>query len=73
MNVSNIAQLVGNTPMIRLNSLSDVTGVEIYGKAEFLSVGGSVKDRPVVQMLKDAQLPFGSTVVEATAGNTGSA
>lgn len=73
MTTLNIAQLVGKTPLIRLNSLSDATGVEIFGKAEFMSIGGSVKDRPVVQMLLDASPAPGSFVVEATAGNTGSA
>jgi cysteine synthase A len=68
-----IAPLVGNTPLLRLNSLCEATGCEILAKAEFMSVGGSVKDRPVAQMLRDASLPRGSTVVEATAGNTGSA
>lgn len=66
---------VGNTPLIRLNSLSDETGCEILGKAEFLNPGGSVKDRAALYIIKDAEekglLKPGGTVVEGTAGNTG--
>jgi len=66
---------VGNTPLIRLNELSDETGCEILGKAEFLNPGGSVKDRAALYILKDAEekglIQPGGTVVEGTAGNTG--
>jgi cysteine synthase len=66
---------VGNTPLIRLNSLSDETGCEILGKAEFLNPGGSVKDRAALYIVEDAErrgwLKPGGTVVEGTAGNTG--
>ncbi len=66
---------VGNTPLIRLNSLSDAIGCEILGKAEFLNPGGSVKDRAALYIIEDAerrgQLRPGGTVVEGTAGNTG--
>lgn len=66
---------VGNTPLIRLNSLSDETGCEILGKAEFLNPGGSVKDRAALWMIRaaeaDGSLAPGGTVVEGTAGNTG--
>jgi cysteine synthase len=66
---------VGNTPLIRLNSLSDETGCEILGKAEFLNPGGSVKDRAALYIVEDAErrgwLKSGGTVVEGTAGNTG--
>ncbi|PSO49212.1 MAG: cysteine synthase A [Cyanobacteria bacterium SW_9_44_58] len=66
---------VGNTPLIRLNRLSDETGCEILGKAEFLNPGGSVKDRAALYIVKDAEekemLKPGGTVVEGTAGNTG--
>ena len=66
---------VGNTPLIRLNSLSEETGCEILGKAEFLNPGGSVKDRAALYIIKDAEeqglLKPGGTVVEGTAGNTG--
>jgi cysteine synthase A len=66
---------VGNTPLIRLASLSDETGCEILGKAEFLNPGGSVKDRAALWMIRaaeaDGSLTTGGTVVEGTAGNTG--
>jgi len=66
---------VGNTPLIRLNRLSDETGCDILGKAEFLNPGGSVKDRAALYIIKDAEekglLKPGGTVVEGTAGNTG--
>jgi cysteine synthase A len=66
---------VGNTPLIRLNSVSEATGCEILGKAEFLNPGGSVKDRAALYIIEDAErrglLKPGGTVVEGTAGNTG--
>ncbi|TGL25856.1 cysteine synthase A [Leptospira levettii] len=66
---------IGNTPLIRINSLSDETGCEILGKAEFLNPGGSVKDRAALYIIEDAEkkglLKKGGTVVEGTAGNTG--
>jgi cysteine synthase A len=66
---------IGNTPLIRLRHLSDKTGCEILGKAEFLNPGGSVKDRAAWAIVKDAeargQLQPGGTIVEGTAGNTG--
>jgi cysteine synthase len=66
---------IGNTPLIRLNSVSDETGCEILGKAEFLNPGGSVKDRAALYIIQDAEqrglLKPGGTVVEGTAGNTG--
>ena len=66
---------VGNTPLIRLRRLSEETGCEILGKAEFLNPGGSVKDRAAKGIIADAErrdvLPPGGTVVEGTAGNTG--
>ncbi|MEO0407013.1 MAG: cysteine synthase A [Cyanobacteria bacterium P01_A01_bin.135] len=66
---------VGNTPLIRLNRISDETGCEILGKAEFLNPGGSVKDRAALFIIQDAEekglLKPGGTVVEGTAGNTG--
>ena len=66
---------VGNTPLIRLNRLSDATGCEILGKAEFLNPGGSVKDRAALAIIEDAEargaLKPGGTIVEGTAGNTG--
>jgi cysteine synthase A len=66
---------VGRTPLIRLQSLSELTGCEILGKAEFMNPGGSVKDRAALGILLDAEasgaLQPGGTVVEGTAGNTG--
>lgn len=66
---------IGNTPLIRLGRLSDETGCEILGKAEFLNPGGSVKDRAALGIIEDAEakglLKPGGTIVEGTAGNTG--
>ncbi|KAK7753500.1 Cysteine synthase 1 [Diatrype stigma] len=66
---------IGNTPLIRLNTLSQQTGCEVLGKAEFMNPGGSVKDRAALYVVLDAeergQLRAGGTVVEGTAGNTG--
>ena len=66
---------VGNTPLIRLAGPSRETGCEIYGKAEFMNPGGSVKDRAAKWIVLDAEargmLKPGGTVVEGTAGNTG--
>ena len=66
---------IGNTPLIRLKHLSDETGCEVLGKAEFQNPGGSVKDRAALYVIKDAeekgQIKLGGTVVEGTAGNTG--
>jgi cysteine synthase A len=66
---------VGNTPLIRLETLSTETGCEILGKAEFLNPGGSVKDRAALWIIRAAEaagtLRPGGTVVEGTAGNTG--
>jgi cysteine synthase A len=66
---------IGNTPLIRIDSLSAETGCEILGKAEFMNPGGSVKDRAALWMVHAAEangaLKKGGTVVEGTAGNTG--
>jgi len=66
---------IGNTPLIRLRRLSEQTGCEILGKAEFLNPGGSVKDRAAWAIIKDAEeqghLRPGGVIVEGTAGNTG--
>lgn len=71
----NLAEAVGNTPLIRLNRASDATGCEILGKAEFLNPGQSVKDRAALYIIRDAvargALRPGGTIVEGTAGNTG--
>jgi len=76
MNIlSGLAESIGNTPLIRIDSLSAETGCEILGKAEFMNPGGSVKDRAALWMVRDAErrgvLQPGGTVVEGTAGNTG--
>ncbi len=66
---------VGNTLLIRLRAASEATGCDIYGKAEFLNPGGSVKDRAALAIITDAekkgQLRPGGVIVEGTAGNTG--
>ena len=66
---------IGNTPLIKLIAASKATGCDIYGKAEFLNPGGSVKDRAALAIIEDAekrgQLKPGGVIVEGTAGNTG--
>lgn len=70
-----VLDAIGNTPLIRLNRVSDETGCEILGKAEFLNPGQSVKDRAALGIVRDAErkglLKPGGTIVEGTAGNTG--
>lgn len=70
-----VVDAIGDTPLIRLNKLSDETGCEILGKAEFLNPGQSVKDRAALGIIRDAEasgrLRPGGTIVEGTAGNTG--
>ncbi|MEM6534090.1 MAG: cysteine synthase A [Pseudomonadota bacterium] len=70
-----VLDTIGNTPLIRLNRLSEATGCEVLGKAEFLNPGQSVKDRPALGIIRDAEadgsLKPGGTIVEGTAGNTG--
>lgn len=67
--------LIGNTPLVRLKRASEATGCEILGKAEFLNVGGSIKDRAALSIVRAARasgaLKPGGTIVEGTAGNTG--
>src|ERR687891_1249329 len=66
---------IGDTPLIRLARASELTGCNIFGKAEFLNPGGSVKDRAALFIVKDAEerglLKPGGVIVEGTAGNTG--
>jgi len=66
---------IGNTPLIKLRAASEITGCNIYGKAEFMNPGGSVKDRAALALIKDAEnkklISKGGTIVEGTAGNTG--
>ena len=70
-----IIDTIGHTPLIRLRRASEATGCEIYGKAEFMNPGGSVKDRAGRQMILEAEkrgdLRPGGLIVESTAGNTG--
>jgi cysteine synthase len=70
-----LAQTIGNTPLIRLRRASEATGCTILGKAEFMNPGGSVKDRAGLAIIIDAEqrgtLREGGTIVEGTAGNTG--
>jgi cysteine synthase A len=72
---TNLADTVGNTPLIRLRAASEATGCEILGKAEFMNPGQSVKDRAALYIIRDAvakgTLRPGGTIVEGTAGNTG--
>jgi cysteine synthase A len=70
-----VIDLIGNTPLIYLKDASEATGCKIYGKAEFLNPGQSVKDRAALYIIRDAlnkkKLEIGGTIVEGTAGNTG--
>ncbi|RBW61718.1 MULTISPECIES: cysteine synthase A [Ruegeria] len=70
-----LADAVGKTPLIRLRRISEETGCEILGKAEFMNPGQSVKDRAALYIIRDAiargDLKPGGTIVEGTAGNTG--
>ena len=70
-----VLDTIGGTPLIRLKRASEETGCEIYGKAEFLNPGQSVKDRAALGIIRDAEkkgtLKPGGTIVEGTAGNTG--
>jgi len=71
----NSLDLIGNTPLVRLEGPSEAAGCDIYGKCEFTNPGGSVKDRAALWIIRDAEaqglLKPGGTVVEGTAGNTG--
>ncbi|TFK44300.1 PALP-domain-containing protein [Crucibulum laeve] len=75
--VSGVTGLIGNTPLVRISSLSNALGVEILGKAEFLNPGGSVKDRVALRMIEDAEQMgllrpnTGSRIFEGTVGSTG--
>lgn len=70
-----LSEAIGNTPLIRLRKASALTGCEIWGKAEFMNPGQSVKDRAALYIIRDAVakglLQPGGTIVEGTAGNTG--
>ena len=69
-------QAIGNTPLLRLPKISDKIGRNVYAKAEFMNPGGSIKDRAALYVINDAEekglIKPGGTIVEGTAGNTGS-
>ena len=76
MNIAkDITDLIGNTPLIRLNQISDETGNTVLGKCEFMNPTKSVKDRLALEILqkaiKENKIQKGSTIVEPTSGNTG--
>ena len=72
---NSVIDVIGNTPLIRLKRVSELTGCEILGKAEFMNPGQSVKDRAALFIIRDAEkkglLKPGGVIVEGTAGNTG--
>lgn len=71
----NLSEIVGKTPLLRIASLSELTGCDIFVKCEYLNPGGSIKDRAAFAMVREAiaagQLRPGMSIVEGTAGNTG--
>ena len=75
MIINSVIDSIGNTPLIKLKYPSEVSGCEIYGKAEFLNPGGSVKDRTALGIIEDAEkkkkIEKNGIVVEGTFGNTG--
>ena len=75
MDANSIISQIGNTPLVRLKQASELTGCNIYGKAEYFNPGESVKDRAALYIVKDALkrklISKGGTIVEGTAGNTG--
>jgi cystathionine beta-synthase/cysteine synthase A len=72
---NNILEVVGKTPIVRLNRIGEETGVELFAKCEFLNPGGSVKDRIAVRMIdeleREGRIGPGTTLIEPTSGNTG--
>ena len=72
---NNFLESIGNTQLIKLKMASEITGCNIYGKAEYQNPGGSVKDRAALALIRDAEekklITKGGTIVEGTAGNTG--
>jgi|TARA_A100001015_G_C14990792_1_gene713842 cysteine synthase A len=75
METNSIISQIGNTPLVRLKQASELTGCNIYGKAEYFNPGESVKDRAALFIVEDAikrkLISKGGTIVEGTAGNTG--
>ena len=75
METNSVISQIGNTPLVRLKQASELTGCNIYGKAEYFNPGESVKDRAALFIVEDAikrkLIAKGGTIVEGTAGNTG--
>lgn len=75
MLISSILQMIGRTPLVKLNKVGKELGCEFYGKCEFLNPGGSIKDRIAYSMVlaaeKEGKIKPGDTLIEATSGNTG--
>ena len=75
MDINSVISQIGNTPLVRLKQASELTGCNIYGKAEYFNPGESVKDRAALFIVEDAfkrkLISKGGTIVEGTAGNTG--
>jgi len=73
--VNSVLELIGNTPMVRINRMVDEDSAEIYAKVEFFNPCGSVKDRICLLMIEEAErqgrIKHGDTIVEPTSGNTG--
>jgi cystathionine beta-synthase len=71
----NVVEIIGNTPLVRLNSVTEGISATVLAKVEYLNPGGSVKDRIALRMVQDAEkaglLKPGGTIVEPTSGNTG--
>src|SRR6202142_1497819 len=76
LTATNLLSMIGNTPLIRMERITrDLPGIEIYGKAEYFNPGGSVKDRPALNMIlngeRTGKLKPGGTILDSTSGNTG--
>jgi len=73
----NILDKIGNTPLLKLNKINNVPGVDIYAKCEFMNPGGSIKDRMALRMIQGAEsrgdLKMGGTIIDQSTGNTGPA
>lgn len=73
--INDIRDIIGNTPLLKLNNITPNKDINIFAKLEYLNPGGSIKDRIGIEIIetaeKDGLLKPGSTIIEATAGNTG--